>query len=73
MKAQLVEYQKAFEACDAETTEKILEENVCLFVCLFSTSHISQPDGQTSLFTVEGSTILKYYNITVLGEMCSWL
>ena len=36
---------------------------VCLFVCLFSTSYINQPDGQTSLFTVEGSTILQYYSI----------
>ena len=36
---------------------------VCLFVCLFSTSYINKPDGQTSLFTVEGSTILQYYSI----------
>ena len=36
---------------------------VCLFVCLFSTSYINQPDGQASLFTVEGSTILQYYSI----------
>ena len=26
------------------------------FVCLFSSLHINQPDGQTSLFTVEEST-----------------
>ena len=36
---------------------------VCLFVYFFKTSYINQPDGQTSLFKVEGSTILQYYSI----------